>query len=224
MPVVPQRFPWGIRESTELPEEVQRYLADTEVSALGGQKHEAVVIEPILTTVVGVFGCLWLIARLPPNLDKIGAVLVVSIIVFILRLIYRLWEWRYNLIFITGKRIIYVHGIITRNVSMMPLSKLTDMRYVRTPVGMVLGYGTFIVESAGQVQALSRLSPIPDPDASYRHVQNLLFGRATQDVRLVDVTTEKQVKVGWGRGVWRRTSETTGTLEQEDNDSPWWKS
>lgn len=223
MAVLPQPFPWDIRESTDLPEEVQRYLADTEVNALGGQKHWAVMIEPVVTTVVGVLLCFWLIARIPTDLGPVRSILAVSIIVFIGRLAWLWLEWRINLIFITGKRIIYVHGFITRNVSMMPLSKLTDMRYVRTPVGQVLDYGTFIVESAGQVQALSKLSPIPDPDASYRHVQNLLFGRATQDVRLVDVTAEKQVKVSWGRGVWRRTSDTGGTMEQDD-DSPWWTS
>lgn len=221
MSVLPQRWPWGIRESTELPEEVQRYLADTETSALGGQLHEAVILEPIATTTVGVIACIWAILHLPPNMSKIGDVLVVAILVFLGRLAYKLWEWNYNLIFITGKRIVYAHGIITRRVAMMPLAKLTDMSYIRTPVGMVLNYGTFIVESAGQVQALSRLSPIPDPDASYRHVQNLLFGRSTQDVRLVDVTTEKKVRVDWGAAELRTRSDGGGQVEPQED--PWWK-
>ena len=37
---------------------------------------------------------------------------------------------------------------------MMPLTKVTDMSFKRSFPGRLLGYGEFIVESAGQDQAL----------------------------------------------------------------------
>jgi membrane protein YdbS with pleckstrin-like domain len=222
MAVLPQRWEWSKRPIQELPNEVTKYLAETELEALGGQVHEAVMIEPIATTTLGVIACLWLTVYLPADLTWLAHVLYVVILVFIGRLVVLAFEWRFNLIFITNKRIIYVHGLITRRVEMMPLSKLTDMSYIRTPLGTVLGYGTFRVESAGQDQALSRLSPIPDPDNSYRYVQNLLFGRATTDVRLVDVTTDRKVSVRWS-GRTRRTSSGDFVVEQDDepNDKFW---
>jgi len=222
MAVLPQRWPWSIRDSKDLPTELQRYLADTEINALGGQVHEAVMLEPVVTTTVGVIGCLYFMSRVPPNLPQLGDFLVITMLVVLGRLGFLYWEWNRNLIFITGKRIIQVRGIVTRRVEMMPLSKLTDMSYIRTPFGSVLGYGTFRVESAGQDQALSRLSPIPDPDDSYRYVQNLLFGRAITDVRLVDVTTHKKVNVRWNGRI-RNMSSGDSTIEEDGPpDAKWW--
>ena len=40
---------------------------------------------------------------------------------------------------------------------MMPLNKVTDMSFQRSFPGRLMGYGEFIVESAGQNQALDRV-------------------------------------------------------------------
>lgn len=58
----------------------------------------------------------------------------------------------------------------------MPLAKVTDLTYERTIVGRLLGYGVFVIESAGQQQALSRIAYIPHPDQLYHEVSGLLFG------------------------------------------------
>ena len=39
----------------------------------------------------------------------------------------------------------------------MPLAKVTDMSFQRFTMGRILGYGEFILESAGQGQALNRV-------------------------------------------------------------------
>jgi hypothetical protein len=61
-------------------------------------------------------------------------------------------------------------------VAIMPLSKVTDMTYERTLFGRILGYGVFVMESAGQDQALSRIGYLPSPDVLYHDVSALLFG------------------------------------------------
>jgi hypothetical protein len=58
---------------------------------------------------------------------------------------------------------------------MMPLAKVTDMTFQRSFLGRVFGYGTFILESAGQDQALSRVDFIPYPEQLYLEVCALLF-------------------------------------------------
>jgi len=58
---------------------------------------------------------------------------------------------------------------------MMPLTKVTDMSFNRPPMGRLLGYGTFIVESAGQDQALRTINHLPYPEQLYLEVCGLLF-------------------------------------------------
>jgi Bacterial PH domain len=233
MPVLPHRWPWRIRPVAELPEEVQRYLADTETSALGGHRHEAIMVEPIASFLGAAVFVGWALQHLPSTYWWLRDALFFGAVFLLLRALWMLLDWYQSLIFISGYRIIYVHGLISRRVEMMPLGKLTDMSYIRTPLGMVLGYGTFLLESAGQDQALSRLSPIPDPDASYRYVQNLLFKRATQWVSLKDIETEKPINIVDVGGSGRRSGSRSGGggngpaggpyASPADNPRPWWK-
>lgn len=87
-------------------------------------------------------------------------------------------EWWVERFIVTDQRVMLISGIITRKVAIMPLSKVTDMTYERSLLGQMLGYGAFIVESAGQVQALSTIAFIPHPDRLYVQVSEMLFGVA----------------------------------------------
>jgi uncharacterized membrane protein YdbT with pleckstrin-like domain len=98
------------------------------------------------------------------------------VLVAVMRLAFVVGEWYVERFVVTDKRVVLTTGIITRRVAMMPLPKVTDMTYHRSVLGQLLGYGTFIVESAGQDQALSRVSFLPRPDRLYIQVAELLFG------------------------------------------------
>ena len=65
--------------------------------------------------------------------------------------------------------------MLTRKVAMMPMSKVTDMSFQRSFGGRILGYGELIVESAGQNQALDRVTYIPYPEQLYLLVCGILF-------------------------------------------------
>jgi Bacterial PH domain len=58
---------------------------------------------------------------------------------------------------------------------MMPLTKVTDMTFQRSTLGRILGYGEFIVESAGQDQALRNIDHLPYPEQLYLEVCGLIF-------------------------------------------------
>ena len=61
---------------------------------------------------------------------------------------------------------------------MMPLIKVTDMSYNRSVPGRILGYGRFVMESAGQDQALREVNWVPDPDQHLpRHLRRDLRRR-----------------------------------------------
>jgi hypothetical protein len=80
---------------------------------------------------------------------------------------------------VTDKRFVRTWGVFTRQVGMMPLTRVTDMRYERPALGRVFGYGTFVLESAGQDQALHLIEFLPDPEELYREVCELLFNPQT---------------------------------------------
>ena len=86
------------------------------------------------------------------------------------------WFWATEEFVITDKRVLIVNGVITRRVGIMPLTKVTDLTYERSVLGRLLGYGVFVMESAGQHQAMSRIEYLPKPDRLYHEVSTLLFG------------------------------------------------
>ena len=66
-------------------------------------------------------------------------------------------------------------GVVTRKVNMVPLTKVTDMSFRRSSMGRVLGYGEFILESAGQDPALRVADHLPYPEQLYLEVCGLIF-------------------------------------------------
>ena len=65
--------------------------------------------------------------------------------------------------------------IIIMAAAAMPLAKVTDMSFQRSAMGRLLGYGEFIVESAGQNQALRIMDHLPYPEQLYLEVCGLIF-------------------------------------------------
>ena len=86
-------------------------------------------------------------------------------------------NWRRDWFVATDKRFLLFYGFIRRKVAMMPLLKVTDMTYDRSLLGRIFGYGTFLLESAGQDQALSNIDHVPDADANYRRSAPSSSGR-----------------------------------------------
>jgi membrane protein YdbS with pleckstrin-like domain len=85
-------------------------------------------------------------------------------------------EWFIERFAVTNRRVLLISGVLTRRVAIMPLIKVTDLTYEQTVSGRTLNYGSFIFESAGQQQALSRVDFLPQPNRRYRQVSELLFG------------------------------------------------
>jgi hypothetical protein len=96
-------------------------------------------------------------------------------------MLWKVLEWRHDWFVATDKRLLLTYGLVTRKVAMMPLTKVTDMSYNRSPVGRVLGYGRFVMESAGQDQALRSVNWVPDPDHTYRAICAEIFGVSDHD-------------------------------------------
>jgi membrane protein YdbS with pleckstrin-like domain len=93
-------------------------------------------------------------------------------------------DWFFDRFILTNKRVMVVSGIITRRVAMMPLLRVTDMKYEQSPIGRMLNYGTFVLESAGQEQALREIKHLPNPNELYLRVVEEMYEPQAVEARL----------------------------------------
>jgi membrane protein YdbS with pleckstrin-like domain len=111
------------------------------------------------------------------------AVLIIWAIV-ILWCAWRVADWWYDRFILTNKRVMVVSGIFTRNVAMMPLLRVTDMKYVQSLTGRMFGYGHFELESAGQDQALRNIRNLPNPNELYLRIVEEMYEPEAVEARL----------------------------------------
>jgi membrane protein YdbS with pleckstrin-like domain len=155
---------------------IERYLLPTERRVIAVRRHWARLVEPAVSLLAGLIVLVVLDLVMPARLSPLRAVLLVAWLLLVVRLAWLALEWREDWFVVTDRRLLVRSGLITRRVSMMPLIKVTDLSFVRPPVGRLLGYGEFVIESAGQDQVLRRIRHVPNPDALYLEICDLLFG------------------------------------------------
>ena len=154
---------------------VQRYLLPSEIRVFAVRRHWVSLASAFLLFAAFFIGGLlavWIFRRT----DLPETVAIFFIIFSVLWLAWQIGDWYYEEIVVTNRRVLLITGILTRKVGIMPLIKVTDLTFEQTLWGRILHYGTFIVESAGQDQALSRIDYLAHPLQRYREVSALLFG------------------------------------------------
>lgn len=165
----------GPTAAADAPPHLSRYLLDAERVVIAVRRHPAQVLEPVVSAVGGLALVLWLQLRIPPDLGLLSDLLWPAWSLLLGRALIRLWMWREDWFVATDSRLLLTYGIVTRKVAMMPLAKVTDMSYNRSPLGRVLGYGEFVLESAGHDQAMRVVSWLPNPDQLYRLICAEIF-------------------------------------------------
>ncbi|HET7397669.1 MAG TPA: PH domain-containing protein [Intrasporangium sp.] len=164
-----------LRQDDLLPPGLVPYLLPGEVIVVAAHQHWARVAEPVATTTLALVVALFVDASLTSATRSVGTVVWLAFLLVVCRLVWRLLEWRHDWFVATDKRLLLLHGLLTHKVSMMPLVKVTDMSYERSLPARVLGYGRFIMESAGQDQALRVVSWVARPDETYRAICGEMF-------------------------------------------------
>ncbi|HZD15164.1 MAG TPA: hypothetical protein VE196_08580 [Pseudonocardiaceae bacterium] len=54
------------------------------------------------------------------------------------------------------------------------------MTFRRSFLARVIGYGTIVIESAGQIQGLDQIDYLPRPEEAYEALTELIFGDKKQ--------------------------------------------
>src|SRR4051794_26286372 len=161
-----------------LDRELERYLVDGETIIVAVRLHWVHLAREILIASAATAFAFWVDVTVP--LSPAGQLLHnASLLLWwgaALWLLWRVLNWRRDWFVATDKRFLLFYGFIRRRVAMMPLLKVTDMTYDRSILGRILGYGNFVLESAGQDQALSNIDHVPDADVHYKAICTQLFG------------------------------------------------
>ena len=156
------------------PVAVSKYLLPREVQVATVRRHPATLIVPAGLAVAGLLVAGVLSATI---LQGNGLLWVVWIawIGLVVNLVWQAINWAVDYFVVTSERILLTSGVLTRKIAMMPLTKVTDMSFQRSFAGRLFGYGEFIVESAGQDQALRVVDHLPYPEQLYLEVCGLIF-------------------------------------------------
>jgi hypothetical protein len=153
----------------------RRYLLPSERPVIQVRRHWAVLaadtVQSLGLLIAGIF-----VIRVAGSQDFLRMLAIYFTVFVVVRWAWIIGDWYVERFIVTDKRVLLITGIVTRKVAIMPLIKVTDLTYNRSATGQMLGYGEFVVESAGQDQALSKITFIPKPEKLYIQMSELLFG------------------------------------------------
>lgn len=182
-------MPLGTRRVLPLEDEptplVARYLFPTERYRGEWKRHWIHLATPLTIGILATFVLGYLSGFLAGQ--NIGALTTVAVILWFAVIGWVAWrvaDWYYDRFILTNKRVMVVNGIVTRQVAMMPLLRVTDMKYEQSPLGRTLNYGTFVLESAGQEQALREVKHLPNPNELYLRVVEEMYEPQAVEARL----------------------------------------
>ncbi|MBQ1015122.1 PH domain-containing protein [Micromonospora sp. M51] len=164
---------------------VARYLFPTERYRGEWKRHWIHLTNPLLIGIAATFVLGYLSGFLAGQ--DVGALTTIAVLLWFAVMGWVAWkvaDWWYDRFILTNKRVMVVNGIVTRKVAMMPLVRVTDMKYEQTPTGRALNYGTFVLESAGQEQALREIKNLPNPNELYLRVVEEMYEPQAVEARL----------------------------------------
>ncbi|GAA4695699.1 PH domain-containing protein [Phytohabitans rumicis] len=182
-------MPLGPRRVLPLEDEpsslVARYLFPTERYRGEWKRHWIHLTTPLLIGTAATFALGYLSGFLARQ--EVSGLTTVAVIIWLGVMGWVAWQigdWYFDRFILTNKRVMVVNGIITRKVGMMPLLRVTDMKYEQSPLGRMLNYGTFVLESAGQDQALREVKHLPNPNELYLRVVEEMYEPQAVEARL----------------------------------------
>ncbi len=116
-------------------------------------------------------------------------------LLFIGRLGIHILRWyRYEVRYLTNRRIIEATGFLGLRVASMPVTRVTDLVLSRTTAGEIFGFGNLRIESAGQDQSLASIPFLVEPWTFHRLAVRLATKPAEIDLKnFIDVRPVRRI-------------------------------
>jgi len=130
-----------------------RSLAVGEQSVAVLHPHWKTLVGPVLAAFLVVAALLVGEVVIPGGRDAAIerlAAAVLAVVLLMWWLMFPLLRWRTTRYELTTRRMRLRTGIVARNGSDIPLSRITDVSFRKSPLDRLLGCGTLVVESAGE--------------------------------------------------------------------------
>lgn len=182
------------------PRDSDEYLLASERRVIRVRLHWAFLSWDIFEAVALLAVAVMVSYLLPSSMWLLQNVLWYAALFVVLRFAYLVLSWWVERIVVTDKRVMMTTGIITTKVLMMPIGKVTDLTYKRTLGGRILGYGTMVVESAGQIQALNQINYLPKAEQVYDAISELVFGDKEAQKARFSMSRAQRLATRGGKG------------------------
>jgi hypothetical protein len=165
----------GIRvvPNETVPASIYRILLAHERRVITVRYHPAILGWPTGLFLAGLICALTLTSQ-GLSQDALSLTWLVAGTLFIY-LLKKVYDWLEDYFVITGYRMLTVKGTLIRDVEMLPLALATTMKFRRTTLGRLLGYGKFIVEGVGQGREVRIINFVPYPEQIYLEICGLIF-------------------------------------------------
>lgn len=177
------------------PREPDEYLLDTERRVIRVRRHWACLVWDLFEAMGLIIGVV-MVSYLLPSDNAAQNLFWYAALFVLLRFTYQVLYWYVERIVVTDKRFMITTGIFTTQVAMMPVTKVTDLTFERSVAGRMFGYGTLIVESAGQIQALNRIHHLPSPEEVNDAISHLVFGEKKAQQERFSMLKARRAAVG----------------------------
>jgi uncharacterized membrane protein YdbT with pleckstrin-like domain len=168
-------FSISVRADRGFPRAARDYLMPSEKVVLIVRLHPVSFARSLVLAFVGLLAASTLSATVAAGRGPVQLVLWVLALIALVYFAYQYLDWRVTYFVVTSTRLILITGLIDKSIGMLPLTKVTDMRLVRTLTGRSFGYAQFVIESAGQDQALRTVDFVPYPISLYQEILQMIF-------------------------------------------------
>jgi membrane protein YdbS with pleckstrin-like domain len=163
-----------------VPVSVNKYLLPGERQVITVRSHPAVLMPSVGAATGGFIAA----AVLTGTVSLSGEATLIMWLVWALLAVYALLKtfvWSVGYFVVTSQRMLVAKGVFTRDVAMIPNSRVENLRFSRTTTGRILGYGHFTIAPVGQDPALRKIRFMPYPEQLYLEIMGLLLPRSDND-------------------------------------------
>jgi uncharacterized membrane protein YdbT with pleckstrin-like domain len=165
----------GIRvvPTETIPKPVYRILLPHERRVITVRFHPAAVVVSLVVAFGGL-GAAAVLSLRGLSAHALEIAWSICVIVFLYGML-RTLAWFTSYFVVTSHRIILTKGFFRSDVAILPLSAATRLRFRRSVLGRLLGYGQFIIQDAGGGRGQLRVNLLPYPEQLYIEVLALVF-------------------------------------------------
>jgi hypothetical protein len=156
-----------------VPDTVARVLLPHERQIITARLHPAVLIVPTVLGIGGLIG-----ASVLSFLNLSGDALAITWSAWALAFLYLLWQvtrWLESYFVVTAQRILTVRGLPSYDVAMLPLAYVANLRFRRSLLGRILGYGQFILDHPEAGRGIRSVNFVPYPEQLLLEISGLIY-------------------------------------------------